>query len=316
MALKFVLTGFIVFISFGLNAQGLAQSYSSIFMDSFTSYGSYIWQEITFQTPVWYVNYFWMLVAVSILVWGLEIITPWRKNQGIIRKDFWLDAFYMFFNFYIFRLIIFSAFSNVTEKGFMDVFGTDLTVFRLIDLSNLSSGWQLLIFFLLMDFIQWFTHRLLHRFDILWRFHKVHHSVEEMGFAAHLRYHWMESVFYTPMKYIIVLLLGGFNPENAFIVYYISIAIGHLNHSNINISYGPLKYLINNPRMHIWHHAATLPEDRMQGVNFGISLSIWDYIFRTNYIPSNGRDIELGFDDLDQFPKTFFGQIFYGFKKK
>jgi len=56
MALKFVLTGFIVFISFGLNAQGLAQSYSSIFMDSFTSYGSYIWQEITFQTPVWYVN--------------------------------------------------------------------------------------------------------------------------------------------------------------------------------------------------------------------------------------------------------------------
>ena len=138
---------------------------------------------------------------------------------------------------------------------------------------------------------------------------------DSTGFAAHLRYHWMENVFYTPMKYIIVLLLGGFNPENAFIVYYISVAIGHLNHANINLSYGPLKYVINNPKMHIWHHSATLPEDRKKGVNFGISLSIWDYIFRTNYIPSNGRDIELGFDELDKFPKIFLKQIFYGFRR-
>lgn len=54
----------------------------------------------------------------------------------------------------------------------------------------------------------------------------------------------MENVFYTPMKYIIVILLGGFIPEQAFIIYYISIAIGHINHVNIGINYSPLKYII------------------------------------------------------------------------
>jgi sterol desaturase/sphingolipid hydroxylase (fatty acid hydroxylase superfamily) len=37
------------------------------------------------------------------------------------------------------------------------------------------------------------------------------------------------------------------------------------------------------------------------GVNFGISLSVWDYIFKTNYIPKDGRDIELGFNDEMSF---------------
>ena len=91
---------------------------------------------------------------------------------------------------------------------------------------------KLLIYKRIRDFIQWNIHRLLHRVNFLWEFHKVHHSVEQMGFAAHLRYHWMENVFYTPMKYIAVMLIGGFTPDQAFIVFYFAIAIGHLNHAN------------------------------------------------------------------------------------
>ncbi len=288
--------------------------YWSVFTESFSSFWSYTWSEITFNTEVGYVNYFWWLIVLSLFVWGLEALFPWRKNQALIRKDFWLDTFYMFFNFYIFKIIIFMAFSNVSALFFTDLIGGDLGSLVLYDTTQL--GWiaQLIIFFLALDFIQWFTHVLLHRFDFLWRFHKVHHSVEEMGFAAHLRYHWMENVFYTPMKFIIMMLIGNFNPEQAFIVYYISIAIGHLNHANIGLDYGPLKYVLNNPKMHIWHHAHDLPDNRRHGVNFGISLSIWDYIFRTNYIPSNGRDIKLGFEGLQKFPKTFWGQLISGFR--
>ena len=51
------------------------------------------------------------------------------------------------------------------------------------------------------------------------------------------------------------------------------------------------------------------------GVNFGISLSVWDYIFKTNYIPQDGRDIELGFDDENEFPHDFIKQEFYPLKK-
>jgi sterol desaturase/sphingolipid hydroxylase (fatty acid hydroxylase superfamily) len=68
--------------------------------------------------------------------------------------------------------------------------------------------------------------------------------------------------------------------------------------------------------MHIWHHAKELPKDRKVGVNFGITLSIWDYLFKTNYIPHDGRDIEIGFENDEQFPKGFFGQEFYPLSRK
>jgi sterol desaturase/sphingolipid hydroxylase (fatty acid hydroxylase superfamily) len=290
------------------------KGYGEVFFETFAGYGSYIWKEITFQVN-WYENYFWGLILLSLIVWGLEILFPWRKNQPIFRKDFWLDAFYMFFNFYIFKLVIFTAFSNLVEMGVQDLFGGSLSSLAIVDMSSYPLWLQLIIFFIALDFIQWFTHVLLHRFNFLWRFHKVHHSVEQMGFAAHLRFHWMENVFYTPMKYIMLMLIGGFVPEMTYLVYFTTIAIGHLNHANLNWSYGPLKYIFNNPKMHIWHHAEELPEDRRHGVNFGISLSIWDYIFRTNYIPSEGRDIKVGFNNVAKFPKTFFGQLFYGFGK-
>ena len=306
-------------IDTGLAADGVlfmasnSGDYWSLFLGSFGNYGSYIWSEITFKSSPWYQNYFWLLILLSLVVWLLEYLFPWRKNQPLVRTDFWIDAFYMFFNFFIFNLVIFIAFCNLSAQIFSDLFGGDLSDLALVNIQEYPEYLQLIIFFVATDFIQWFTHVLLHRFDIFWRFHKVHHSVEEMGFAAHLRYHWMENVFYTPMKYIMVMLIGGFHPEQAFIVYYIAIAIGHLNHANIGWNYGPLKYIFNNPKMHIWHHAYDLPERHKNGANFAISLSIWDYIFRTNYIPHSGRDIKLGFEKIEQFPKTFLKQLFSGF---
>mgnify|MGYP001793616594 FL=1 len=65
--------------------------------------------------------------------------------------------------------------------------------------------------------------------------------------------------------------------------------------------------------MHIWHHAYDLPKEKRYGVNFGISLSLWDYLFKTNYIPYEGRDIKLGFPGVEKFPKNFASQNLYGF---
>ena len=68
--------------------------------------------------------------------------------------------------------------------------------------------------------------------------------------------------------------------------------------------------------MHIWHHAKDLPEDRPYGMNYGISLSIWDYLFGTAHVPSDGRDIELGFDNDETYPQTFWGHLIEPFKRK
>jgi len=287
------------------------EKYLNGFGNAITGAMNWTWKSILFEVP-WYTNYFYGLIAISLIVWLLEMIFPWRKDQSIFRKDFWLDGFYMFFNFFIFSIAI-SGFYKVLKLGFSDLGIKDKSL-ALVDLSGWPMWVQLLIFFIVLDFVQWFTHILLHKFSFFWRFHKVHHSVKEMGFAAHLRYHWMENIFYKPLKTFGVMLLGGFEPEQAYIVHFIAITIGHLNHANIKLTWGSLKYMINNPVMHLYHHAYDLPKDRF-GVNFGISLSVWDYIFGHNYVPEESGTIELGFPEEEEFPKDFIGQTTYGFKK-
>lgn len=291
------------------------QEIIQLFIDSYAGYANYLWYSITTPFPETGLNYFYFLIVISLVVWGLEIAFPWRKNQKIIRKDFWLDAFYMFFNFFIFNLLLYIALSDVTVSLFtraLAPFGYDGG--HLINLSEWHVALQLLIFFLISDFVQWNVHVILHRVPFLWKIHKVHHSVKEMGFAAHLRYHFGETFVYNTFKYITLSMLFGFNIELAFIVHAFAITIGHLNHANIRLDYGPLKYILNNPKMHIWHHAKELPRSHPYGMNYGISLSIWDYLFRTDYIPFEGRDIELGFENDEYYAPGFFEQIVAPFK--
>ncbi|APG65273.1 sterol desaturase [Tenacibaculum todarodis] len=291
--------------------------YIDIIKNSYSNYWNYIKQSVLMELN--WENYFYGLIIISLVVWALEAIFPWRKNQSLFRKDFWLDVFYMFFNFFLLNLIVLIALSNSAAAIFNDILGViglSITNFQIFDVNTFPLWLRLFVFFIIIDFVQWFTHTLLHKFEFLWNFHKVHHSVKEMGFAAHLRYHWMEPVLYNSMKYIPLAIMGGFTAQDVAIVHFFNITIGHLNHANINWNYGFLKYILNNPKMHIWHHAKELPEGRKNGVNFGITLSIWDYIFKTNYIPHSGRDIELGFDGEEDFPKDFLGQELYPMNKK
>lgn len=287
----------------------MINKYWHIFLDSYSGYWNYLTTEIL--RPNWH-NYFWWLIGLSLITWFFEIIAPWRKDQAVLRKDFFLDGFYMFFNFFLFSLIGYNAISNVGVNLFSDLlafFGVDNLM--AVEVQSWPSWAKLLFMFILADFIQWNTHRLLHRIPWMWEFHKVHHSVEEMGFAAHFRFHWMETVIYKTIQYIPLAMIG-FGLQDFFIVHIVSVAIGHLNHSNIRITYGPVKYIINNPVMHIWHHAKDLPEP--YGVNYGISLSLWDFIFRTAYIPGNGRDEPLGFEKIENFPKSFWKQLIHPFR--
>lgn len=286
--------------------------YIEIIINSYTGYFNYLKNEVV---SLHIENYFYGLIIISLLVFTLEIMFPWRKNQPIIRKDFWLDIFYMFFNFFLLNLIVLIALSNVTEQLFNDLlarFNLQLVSLQIMNISNYPKVVSLLLFFIISDFVQWNTHRMLHRVPFLWNFHKVHHSVKQMGFAAHLRYHWMEPVVYKSMLYIPMAIIGGFSVQDVFIIHFFAISIGHLNHANLGWDYGFLKYIFNNPKMHIWHHSKQMPNK--YGMNFGLTLSVWDYIFKTSYIPTDGRDIELGFENDEQFPNNFIKQESYPLK--
>jgi len=341
----------------------MIQRYFDIIINAYTNYAGYLWHELTTPSAQ---NYFYWLIGVSLFFFVLEVIIPWRKNQTVFRRDFWLDVFYMFFNFFIFSLIIYNAASDVVVNLFNDgikgLSGWDMQSSN--PLKTLPMWSILLIGFLVRDFVQWWIHRLLHRFEWLWNFHKVHHSVEQMGFAAHLRYHWMENVVYRSLEYLPLALLG-IGLYDFFIIHIFTLAWGHYNHSNISVSsrvtggilgaglgaiiaigafdvnllvnptnavqlltvlggagigilaLSPvMKTLFNSPEMHIWHHSHDLPEDRRNGVNFGLTLAIWDYLFDTAYIPKNGQDIKLGFPGVEQFPSRFIDQATYGIGPK
>lgn len=289
------------------------EKYIDIIQSSFSGYWSYLIHEVTHPSAH---NYFYMLIALSLVVWVLEILLPWRKKQKIIRRDFWLDGFYMFFNFFLFSLIGYNALSNVFVELFNDFlsgFGIDNLV--AFEIGSWPKPLQLFTLFIVADFIHWNVHRLLHRVPWLWQFHKLHHSVKEMGFAAHLRFHWMESIVYKSIQYIPLAMIG-YSIEDLYTVHVLTVLIGHLNHANVNWDYGPLKYILNNPKMHLWHHVKELPPQFKHGLNYGISLSIWDYIFGTAYVPDKGGEIELGFPDERDYPQNFFAQIVHPFIKK
>ncbi len=290
--------------------------YFNIIASAYRDYANYLFKEITFQTLPWWHNYFYWLLVISLFFFGLEWLKPWHQKQRKFRKDFWLDCFYMVFNFFLFSLIIFNAASTVVVsllQDFLKLFGIQNLL--ALEIQNLALFWYFLIGFVVRDFIQWWVHRLLHRSSFLWRFHKVHHSVQEMGFAAHLRYHWVETIVYRSIEYIPLALLG-IGLKDFFIIHIFTLAIGHFNHSNFKINMGILKYIFNNPQMHIWHHAKDLPSEKKYGVNFGLSLSLWDYIFKTNYIPFKGQDIPLGFKNIDKYPKSFIKQNIFAFSSK
>ena len=282
---------------------------SETIFKAYSSYANYLINEIVhpFENGI---SSFYLLIVLSLLVWGLEIYFPWRKKQKIFRKDFWLDAFYMFFNYFLFNLLVFAALSATTEKLFLSILtslgmpsGPIITVF-----SNLSLGWQLVLFFLIYDFVQWCTHNALHRIPFLWRFHRLHHSVLEMGFAAHLRYHFMENIIYRLALYMFLSYLFSFELKYTFWLYAATTLIGHLNHANLRLDYGIFKYVLNNPKMHIWHHAKQLPKEHPKGMNFGLTLSCWDFLFGTQYMPYSGKDIPLGFKDVEEYPNGFLEQ--------
>lgn len=291
----------------------MIEKYFQIAYDAYVGYSNYLINEILY---LHWGNYFYWLIAVSLIAWLLEVFFPWRKDQPLFRKDFWLDGFYILFNYFLFSLVLYNALSHVAVEAFNDflraVFG--VTNLVAIEIGSWPYALQLLLLFVLADFIQWNVHRMLHRVDWLWNFHKVHHSVKQMGFAAHMRFHFMETIVYKSIQYIPLAMIG-FSIEDFFIVHMLTLAIGHINHANVGIDYGPLKYILNNPKMHIWHHARALPEDRRFGVNFGISLSVWDYLFGTDYIPHEGRDIELGYPGDESMPETFGGQVLAPFRK-
>jgi len=252
---------------------------------------------------------FW-LIAASLICLSLERIAPWRK-QKFSRPEIWQDFFWLFFNG-VAAAWVFGPFYHVVfpaiDRGVLEVTGVDLSSIAMID--NMPLYYQVPLLLITADFIEWLVHNLLHRFGPLWKLHRVHHSIKTMDWIGNFRFHWSEILVYNFFKYIPLALLGA-SWQAILIVAVISTFIGHLNHSNLNLSYGPLRYIINSPKMHIWHHEKQLRGKA--GTNFAVVFSAWDWLFGTAYMPMDHQPEEIGFDDEETLPKNLYWRFFIPF---
>lgn len=252
-----------------------------------------------------------MLVAISTVIALLEWWFPWRKEQKQLREVLWSDLLHLCFNGHFLGVLLYSiAFYHVLPP--LDAFLRQQELYEVV-YRQAASSWpmwiQIVVVLLVTDFMDWCVHNLLHRVPFLWHFHKTHHSVVdgEMDWIVSFRFQWMEVVLYKSIKYLPLAFLG-FSGVAVMVHAVFGTLIGHLNHANLNLGWGPLRYLLNSPRMHLWHH--NYDADSRTTVNFGIIFSVWDWLFGTAYMPERSPR-KIGFEGVETFPRDFFGHTIW-----
>jgi sterol desaturase/sphingolipid hydroxylase (fatty acid hydroxylase superfamily) len=134
--------------------------------------------------------------------------------------------------------------------------------------------------FVLMDACNWFTHLANHRVRMMWRFHELHHSQEDLNVLSVFRTHPLIHVSYLiALIPGLVLLANGALSTTLLVVYGGIVAFAH---SNTRLSFGPLGRVFVSPNYHRLHHRL----EGRQDVNLGFALTIWDQLFHRAVFPT------------------------------
>ncbi len=252
------------------------------------------------------------LFGFSVLFLITERLWP-EKPQPVWRKGFLQDALYLvFYGEYLGVLLgVLASYGIAALDQALET--THLRgIFYLGAMAGQPLWMQIPVLVLVLDFAQWVIHNLFHRVGFLWEFHKLHHSIEEMDWLGNWRFHWVEVIVYRSLLYVPAAFFG-FSPAAMFWFGVLNTLVGHFAHANLRVRIGPLRYLINSPEMHRWHHA--YPNAGGAHLNFGITLSVWDWLFRTAYIPDGKGPGRLGFVGIAAYPQTIFGRMVAPFRR-
>ncbi|MFI4950640.1 MAG: sterol desaturase family protein [Caulobacterales bacterium] len=131
-------------------------------------------------------------------------------------------------------------------------------------------------------------HRLSHQTPLLWRFHKVHHSPEQMDWMVNVRAHPLDVVFTRLCGLAPLYLLGLASPGGQgqllpLIVSLVGTFWAFFVHANLNWRFGPLEWLVATPHFHHWHHT----NDEHRDHNYAALLPFVDRLFGTHHLPSH-----------------------------
>lgn len=242
-----------------------------------------------------------LLIASAVVIILLERKFPYRKGMPIFREGFWVDlVWYTFIQSFFLKILIFNYI----------IYPIDLH-FKLSTL-HLVTNWpivaQILFFLVTHDFYIYWFHRWQHNSKILWRTHEAHHSVKEVDWLAGSRSHAAEIIINQTIEFAPIVLLGA-NPVVVPIKALIDAIWGMFIHSNINVSLGRFKKIINGPEMHLWHHA---DYKQVFFANFSTKFSLWDWLFGTAYLPGYKPE---KYGLYYNYPKDYFVQHIFSVKR-
>ena len=147
-------------------------------------------------------------------------------------------------------------------------------------------GWVLVpLVIVAMDGANWLAHYADHRLGLLWRFHALHHSQEELSVLTSFRAHPLMHTTGFLLATVPVVVLMPTRPI-APVLITIYVCIGTLQHANLRWTFGSLGRVIVSPAYHRLHHA---PDD--QHANLGVVLTIWDALTGRARFPARGDGV-------------------------
>jgi len=227
------------------------------------------------------------ILALAMIFIPLERLLPQRPGQRVFRRQWLNDTLYLLFNGFIIKtgvlLIVAAVMALYVDRHPAGGLGF---------VAGLPLWLQVIGAIIVADIGFYAHHRLFHAVPFLWRFHAVHHSIEELDWLAAHRVHPFDQIISSTFSFLPVYLLG-FSGEAMVISGLIYLFQSHLVHANSAIGFGPLNRIIASPHFHHWHHS-NMPGTR--DTNFSGQLLFMDWIFGTLRLPQ-GLPAVYGTDD-------------------
>ena len=166
---------------------------------------------------------------------------------------------------------------------------------------------QILEALVLSEFLVYWGHRFSHEIPLLWRFHSVHHSSENLDWLAGERRHPIDQ-FYMSLFVGIPMMLSGFSLVDLLIVGVLQNLWDMTIHANLRWRLKFLDGIWVTSEFHHWHHSV----DRdARDKNYSGALPIFDWLFRTYHLPSDKKPGPYGIDS--HMPETYVGQLIQPF---
>lgn len=161
-----------------------------------------------------------------------------------------------------------------------------------------APAWRVVVLVLLyvvaFDFFYYWFHRLQHRWQWMWRFHRFHHADSNVSISSATRHHWTEELLRYFVMSIPLLLLFG-TPERTFP--WLGVLTGVLGlfiHWNVPLRLGRLSAVLVGPQYHRLHHSI---EPRHYDKNFAVIFPFWDWVFGTQWLPQGDEFPDTGLTD-------------------